>query len=415
MITGNPFKSPEFVRIWREHFYDKPSKKLNFLKGIEFYRPFAIPLYVNIGKNLTKGLDYELDATAGDYRNKVFLIYDVPDYFDVQNSADCRPSDLGIKQLFQYKGYLMDLRSYPTMQDYMKNQFSKHNKRYIRWSHIKRLEDCFNISYRYLYGEVDTKEYALVFDCFYELLSKRFSGKGTEYHHLNSSTWSFYKDLIYPLIRNKKASFLVIYNEGIPIGINLNYHFDNILVKAITVFDTDYYKFSIGKLSVLKLLEWCYENNYEFSDFSKGFFDYKMVWANRHYNFNYHILYDKRSITAVPIAFFVEQYFRLKSYLRKKNINAIYRKLTYKLRRGRKTDEDGQIVDIEKLDQFTADRDHELLNLYDPDYRFLRVHAYTFLFSNPEPVENIRLFRHVNTKNYIVAGTSKAIQISLQS
>ena len=106
---------------------------------------------------------------------------------------------------------------------------------------------------------------------------------------------------------------MVIYNDGIPIGINLNYHSENTLFKAITVFDVNYFKFSIGKLSVLNLLYWCFENGYEYSDFSKGYFDYKKIWSNTLYDFNYHILYDKKSIKAILIANSIESVFKLKT------------------------------------------------------------------------------------------------------
>ncbi len=59
----------------------------------------------------------------------------------------------------------------------------------------------------------------------------------------------------------------VIYNEAKPIGIALNYLTENTLFGAMTVFDPDYYKFSVGKISFLKTLEWCFENNYQIFDF----------------------------------------------------------------------------------------------------------------------------------------------------
>ncbi|MCB0446727.1 MAG: GNAT family N-acetyltransferase, partial [Gelidibacter sp.] len=126
------------------------------------------------------------------------------------------------------------------------------------------------------------------------------------------------------------------------------------------VFDPDYYKFSIGKTSIIKLLEWCFENKYRISDFSKGDFDYKHKWGNVAYDFHYHIFYDKSSLKSRCTASFVALFFNAKLYLRKRNINSIYRKYMYWLK-GKPTGTLGDYT-IEKLTDFQSTSDLEAID-----------------------------------------------------
>jgi len=80
--------------------------------------------------------------------------------------------------------------------------------------------------------------------------------------------WEFYKEVAYPLILESKASLFVLYDNETPIAITYNYHSENIVFDAITVFDIDYIKYL---------------------DFSKRYFDYKKRICPIEYNFEYHV------------------------------------------------------------------------------------------------------------------------------
>jgi len=411
-MKKNPFTSNIFNTVWLKHFNNSnPSFKFDFIENVEFVKKPYLPLYINVGKNLTKGIYYKLSQKQSDFKGKIFLIYDVPSYFNIDENTSSTSNDLGLKKVFQYHGYLMDLSNFNNRDEYIKNQFSKNNKRYIRWSHIKRLENCFDITTEFIFGEISDEKYEFVFNHFYRLLNTRFEGKNVDYHHLKDSKWRFYKDLILPLIKSKQASFLVIYNEGAPIGINLNYHSESILFKAITVFDVNFFKFSIGKLSVLNLLDWCFENDYIYSDFSKGYFDYKEVWSNTQYNFNYHLLYDRKSIKAIFIANVIEVVFKFKLYLRKNNFNHLYRKLVFKIKGSKKGNDTIDKFEINELKAFTISDEFRQINMKEKKYTFLLKHVYSFLFSNPEHISKILVFEDLNTNRFVIKGATKTILI----
>ena len=161
-------------------------------------------------------------------------------------------------------------------------------------------------------------------------------------------------------------------------------------------------------------MEWCFENNYRVSDFSKGDFEYKHKWSNLTYDFNYHILYDSKSIRSRLVANLVSRYFKLKLYLRTKNVNELYRKLKF-MSSGSKsiTKNTPTKVSFEKLTDYHADQNSTEIEHNDPQYRFLLQYVYTFLFANPEPESNIKVYQELNKKSFVICGSEKAQRIML--
>ncbi|OUR90671.1 hypothetical protein A9Q87_11990 [Flavobacteriales bacterium 34_180_T64] len=408
----NPFTSSTFETIWSRHFSKgKQINEFNSIKGVNFIKHSYLPLFINVGENLTKGVFYTVEAEHQDYKGKTFLVYDVPAYFDIESFKVSKDSSLRLKKVFQYKGFLMDLSQANSAAEYINMRFSSKNRREFR-SNQRKLETCFNIKYSFLHGQISQRDFDIAFKKFYELLNKRFAGKKTNYHHLSKEKWSYYKELVFEMLKEKKASMLIIYNESAPIGMTLNFHSEDVLFETITVFDPDYYKFSIGKISIIKLLEWCFENNYKFSDFSKGDFDYKRKWGNLEYDFEYHIFYDSQSLKSRSIANLVERYFKFKLYLRNKNIFKFYRKTIFKLTGSRKiaTIYDGLIYEsLESVDESQYSR----IKYNTESYIYLAQLINTFLFANPESADNIKVFQSLlNKKEFVISGSKKSQKIT---
>lgn len=390
-----------------------PIYAFDFIEGVKFVKKTLPGLYVNVGKNLTKGISYDLNTNHSDFKGKTFLIYDVPSYFNIKPFVVQSESALKLKSIFQYHGFLMDITSYTDHESYIKDQFSSKNRREFR-SNQRRLETCFDVRYEFIHEAISESKFELLFNQFYQLLTERFQDKKVNYHHLSQHKWAFYSELVFEMLKEQKASLLVVYKNEQPIGITLNFHSESVLFETITVFDPDYYKFSIGKTSIIKLLEWCFENNYRVSDFSKGDFEYKHKWSNLTYDFNYHILYDSKSIRSRLVANLVSRYFKLKLYLRTKNVNELYRKLKF-MSSGSKsiTKNTPTKVSFEKLTDYHADQNSTEIEHNDPQYRFLLQYVYTFLFANPEPESNIKVYQELNKKSFVICGSEKAQRIML--
>ena len=395
----NPFSSHLFSEIWLKHFnHGKPAYQSAVFDGISFVKAGFPGYYVNVGKNLTKGITYAIDPSASDFKNKVFLLYDIPSYFNI-NSQEL-PKGMGFKSSYQYKGYLMDLSGVDSTEAYINSRFSGKNRREFR-SNIRRLEQCFRVSYEFIENSIEKEKFDQLFEQFNQLLKKRYKEKGTTYHHLAQNKWAYYLELVYAMINEGTASLLVIRNGEEPIGITLNFHSEDILFETMTVFDQDYFKFSIGKTSIIKLLDWCFANNTATSDFSKGAFEYKEKWANTDYDFNYHIYYDKRSFVASAKAFFLYNRLELKRFLREKEVNKVYRKLQFLLK-GKKSDKPK--FKIEKLEDFHESSDYSRINLNDESFSFLKIYAYTFLFAKPQSADTLEIYKKNDSNEFVLKG-----------
>ena len=413
-IKQNPFTSRIFSSKWLHHFnHNKPVFTFNFINGLSFFKPSILPVFINMGRNLTKGISYSLYVPKTiNFNKSVLLIYDVPDYFDLD--IENAPEKVAFHKIKQYPGYLVELDKFDDVNDYFQKTFRKKTRYNIKRCQ-KRLELCFKIKYKMFYGEISKEDYDFIFDCFKKLLEKRFTAKQTTNNNLDPEEWAFYLDVALPMILEKKASLFVVYEDSNPIAVSLNYLSENTLFHAITVFDIDYSKFDLGKIALLNLFSWCFENQIKCFDFSKGHFDYKTHWMTKKYDFDYHIYYDKTSIKSKFIGFIIKNLFELKQYLREKELNKKLHQLTYWFKSrddNNKTSLKFTISDITK-----EYKNLELLeiDLFYKELLPLKRIVHEFLFLNSESLYKLKVMKVLNTPStYLFKGekTSKKIVIS---
>ena len=407
METKNsPFLTNTFQDIWKKHFIpNKTIKSFKFIDGVTFYKNY-FSVFVNVGKNLTKGNNYNLRDDR-DYKNKTLIIYDVlPHLSDASNKL---PKNIGVFKSKQYPGFLIHLDKFKNIDDYLLNTFSKNTRMKMR-KFNKRLDECFDISTKMFFGNIDKSEYDQVFEDFMALLQKRYSEKQIFYNNMQPSEWNFYKNVAYPLILDKKASLFVVYDNEAPIAITYNYHTEDILVDAITVFDIDYSKFNIGYVNNLKLLNWCYDNNLKTLDFSKGYFDYKKRMCTLEYDFECHIIYDKTSILTKLKARVYYSFFELKTYLRNKDFNSKFHKFTYRFKNKNKSKSQGNI-EITKLDKLPPTLDLIIIDLKkDSNFDFLKRYVNDFLYLVVKPYDQIELHKVNNMEDTYILSSDTLIQ-----
>ena len=300
-IKQNPFVSDTFITKWLEGFNkDKPVYSFNFINRLRFYKSSYLPIYVNAGRNHTKGISYTLNTEeSNNFKRSIALLYDVPGYIDLDTSS--LPDNIRLYRIKQYPGFLTDLSKYQDHTNYIESTFSKKTRSKLN-RYERRFELCFDVTYKMHSSDISKEEYDSIFESFRYLLEKRFSEKKIRNNNLDADEWDFYYNVSYPLIQQKKASLFVVYQGATPIAITLNYFAESILFHGITVFDVDYSKFHLGKIALKNLFLWCFEHNIQFFDFSKGFFDYKSHWSNRSYNFEYHLYFDRSAISTRLLA-----------------------------------------------------------------------------------------------------------------
>ena len=407
MIKNNPFTSKTFAVIWNKHFIKKQiSLSFNFITCVNFYKATIFPIYINIGKNLTKGISYSLDSKTNlkDFKKKICLIYDVPAFFNVK--TDNLQKGLKSLKIKQYPGFLINLEKYKDVNHYLTTTFSKSSLQKFR-RYNKRLETCFSITYKMYYGDIKREDYDFIFKSFNELLTKRFNDKQITNNNLDPKEWDFYYDVVYPLILEKKASLFVIYNNDQPIALRLNYYSEDIIFDAITVFDIDYNKFHIGKISIMKILEWAFENKYKTFDFSKGYFDYKERWSDLKYNFEYHLYYDAKSIGSVLIANSIARFFKTKQYLRELEVNKKLHKLTYFTRK--KTTKNAIINEISES-EINIKNDMLTEISLNNDLFYLKKSIFDFLFITSEHLNSLKIYqvKHDHQKLFLLKSKKKS-------
>lgn len=426
MIRNNPFLSDRFVTIWCRHFAkDATIRSFDILPSINFVRHRFLPLFTNAGKTFSKGMDYLVSQTdSQEHRKKVFLVYDVPEYFGTRGSTDQNMErdtalgtlhdikGLGSHRSKQYPGFLIDLAGFKDTNDYLAKTFSK-SSRYKLKKYKKRFEASFDVRYVMYRGDMEKDRYDDIFHTFKKLLEKRFDDKQITNNNLHPREWRFYHEVTYPLLLENRASLFVIYNGETPVGVTLNFFSEDILFDAITVFDIDYAKFHLGSITIMALLDWSLENQMSIFDFSKGYFDYKTRWATKKYDFEYHILYDSSSLRARTLAQSLKAFFDFKQWLRNKKINEKLHRLTYRLSNKTPMKRVDSTYSFSEVQEKNPPSLGEQLLVEDLSNAHLRPMVFDFLYLNDEHFDKIKVYSALTgNSEYYLIGQTKTVRVT---
>ena len=398
-MENHPFYGENFTSIWLKHL-TKTSDffSFKFIGPVKFVKSRFSLFYYNVGKNITNGTFYKLFEKENDYKGNTFMIYDVLSNKQVEEHP--RKSNLKIKKVTQYKGSISSLKNFNTFDDYLCNQFSSKRRSNLR-TYVKRLETNFNIHFKVFYGVMSRKEYDTIFEKLLDLIEKRFNELGLDNDILNLK--DYYYDLFYKMVLDKEASINVIYHEKEPISICVSFLSSKHLYFAITTFDTDFRRYSLGHVLIYKIMEWCFENDRNTFDFSKGVGAYKDKWVNSTYDFENHILYDGKSLKSIIVGNYLYYYFVFKQRLRDLNVNKLYSKIKFYFRK--KIIRIKNEIIIQKLsekDINISECNVELVSLI--NYNKIKPIVYDLLYSEPQPVTNINLYKFRDREEFIIMG-----------
>ncbi|MGX1930497.1 GNAT family N-acetyltransferase [Flagellimonas sp. 2504JD4-2] len=408
-MTNNPYNTNKFAEIWLRHFMDPSTKaqRFDYIEGVNFYKSKRFPLYINIGRNLTKGFYYTVDKDKVKSSHNIFLIRDIPTYYKV-------PEIKGVKRLKavrarQYNGYLTYLDKYSNIDDFLSDKYNSSGRNVLR-RRTKGLEGSFDIEHKAYYGDITKESYDLIIEKFHELLVKRFTDKQTDYHILDK--WDYLKELIYHMVLNKEAVLLVTYESGNPIGMYLSICMDKVVSGAIPVFDTDYYKFGLGTLLTNKMIEWSIENQMEIFDSSKGDYGEKARISDLKYSFEYHILYNPRSIISSAMAFGLGSFFKLKQFLREKEVHSLYHNIKFKLSPGKAKKAAPARFQFENHESSTFDKNgNTIIDLMDARNSFLKKMVFDFLYKSRDHIKDVEVYKNEKTGSFFVVGKDKTLEI----
>lgn len=339
--------------------------------------------------------------------DKVYSVFFIADYLKPELNARV----FNLKRVHQFfKGYAIFLDGFVSADAYIKYRFRSNAKGIRR--RVKRLESCFQISYKTYYGAIGEEEYNLLMDCLEKMLIRRFKQRNDVSQSL--IRWDHYKNIYFSLINQKKASLFVVYDDNNPIVISLNNHFYKRLFSAISSYDIDYQKFSLGSVEIYKKLDWCIANGHKSYEMGMGDLTYKREWCNHIYNFEHQIIYPKRSISAAVSATIEYLKVGLKEFVFK---IAYVRYKKYKAKRKKSTvtiqESKYQVLPIVEAQN---NKQYPIIDYNSDEYRFLRKIVFDFLYTSIEKVSDVRVLKVLEEENtYLIIGKSKMQKIVFET
>lgn len=327
----------------------------------------------------------------------------IPNYLKIKTS-----NDLFCKKITQKEGFGVNLLDYTSIDEFIKSNCSKNFKK-VFFRSLNRLESSFNISYKMFFGTISVEDYKLTMDALNLMIFNRF--KQREGRNKEIEKWQEHYDQTYNLINNKRASLFVIYNDDKPIEVSLNYHIDSLMYSAISSFDLDYSKFSLGNIEIYKQLDWCLLNNITFFDMGYGYFDYKYRWSNVTYNFENYITSKKNRLLVKAYAHISKYKFKIMNYLIEKKLNELPYRI---LNRLKKPERELHLIEYELIslqETITNDARH-IIDIHTDTYQYTRKPVYDYLYKSKEHIKNINVSKLTNKPNtYLIEGENSLSKI----
>ncbi|MCM4167331.1 hypothetical protein DHD08_06490 [Arenibacter sp. H213] len=348
-------------------------------------------------------MTYQLRNTENDCRGKVFLIYDVLSHFKLSENIKDDHSYLKVKKITQYKGHLTNLTGYKNFEDFFSRHFSAKSRSNIKkWD--KRLKTNFNTNFKVFYGTINLEEYNHNFDNLLNLIKKRWNDLGMENDIITNQ--DYYRELCYNMILDQTASLNVLYANDEIVATSICFASKKELYFAITTFDIDFRKYNLGHLLIMYIMDWCFENGFETFDYSKGTYEYKTRWSNTTYDFEHHILYDRKSVVSSLTGNFLVLFFKMKQFLRDKDVNILYSKIKYLIHTLKLNANENQNVNIKDLKQPVETEKVESIPLDSKSDDFIKMKpiVYDIIFSNPQPFKTVKVYKGAEGNKFIVEG-----------
>lgn len=335
--------------------------------------------------------------TEGNLNADLFSIKKVPEYFEteIRDSNQWR-----IKKFPSVKGYAIQLDDATSADHYLRQHNKKQRENTKRL--LRRLENCFQISYELYYGSISEDMYRKLMERLKLMILKRFEQRAEISESIK--IWNHVLSTSFNLINQKKASLFVIYDDQLPIAISLNYHYDQILFGYISSYDIDYYKFGLGNLLIYKQLDWCIENGYNHFDMGWGDLKYKKWWSNNIYQFNHHIVFPKNSPLALFWTFWNGNKTAIIAFLISKGVNKYSRKIKNLLFQRKKPQRKPPQYYFENLNSWSKE-ELNLKELKPGEELIPKSSRNDFLFLTKEKSNNVSVYCLPEKDKYVLKGS----------
>jgi hypothetical protein len=329
-------------------------------------------------------------------KEKISALSLFPDYLQLDVEKNHQ-----LQCVHQKFGYAINLEGFKSIDDFINSTKTNFKKVILR--SVRRLESSFNMSYKMFYGNIEKENYTNLMALLQSMIENRFEQRNGRNKVL--ANWDYYLQLAYHNILNKTASLFVMYNNDKPIEISLNFHVGNIMYSAISSYDLNYSKFSLGNIEIYKQLEWCIENNIVFFDMGYGEFEHKIRWSNYQYEFKTCLVSPKNNLISAIAAFYYKYIYASINYLLKHNLNdKFYDFIDVFSKSNKKNNLSAyQIVKSEE-----KPNNLKPIDIDDANNAFLKKPFFDFLYSYQEHINDVKIYKNVaDPKSYYIIGKKK--------
>ncbi|WP_406683900.1 GNAT family N-acetyltransferase [Seonamhaeicola sp. MEBiC1930] len=343
------------------------------------------------------GKEYELKNIKKHDKSINYLSY-IPFYLKTINSSSYKTFSFK-----RFNGFAIKIEKFSSLETFMSEQFGAKSRSKIR-SNIKRLETCFDIKYKMYFGSITKQEYDFLFFELKKMIERRFSQRGDEHQAIKD--WELYEQSLFSLIRNKKASFFVIYNQETPIDICVNYLYQDIVIDYIRAYDIDYAKFRLGYIDIAKQLEWCFKNNYKIFDLGHGDLRYKRQWCNNIYKCENQITFNNKYFPNIIFGNLIAFMYLIKSnYFNKNDLE-----IQDTTKRNSVSSKKNIIITNNQKEDVIKDT-YKLIKLKNEDYSFLRKIVYDTLYIKKIHLSEINIYEMEKKVTYFLKDKSGITKI----
>ncbi|MDC9722566.1 MAG: hypothetical protein PSN34_07310 [Urechidicola sp.] len=146
---------------------------INYNFTFDFFQKRIIhPFYQTIHNKITneKFINNDFEG-ATIVKNRIHEIKFIPEFFQLEY-PDLKATYKVIK-LKRVENFSINLDGYKTVDDFLLTQMGPKSRSQLR-RRINRLENCFDVSYKFYYGEISIEEYNLLFKTMEKFIEQRF-------------------------------------------------------------------------------------------------------------------------------------------------------------------------------------------------------------------------------------------------
>ncbi len=321
-----------------------------------------------------------------------YSIYDIPNYLETEFD---KTTSLKLLTAPLYPGYIINLTCFKNLEDYLNNHLGKPRKSQLK-RYRKRLDICIAPNYKVYYGDISKDEYNILFNRLILMTERRFAQK--EELNFELPFLELYRDMMYSMMLNKKASIFVIYHGKKPINITLNFIDNACIFHWNSCYDVDYQMFNLGHVNMVNHLEWAFNKGFKLFDMGRGDFLHKRKYVNESYIYNEHIVYNSKSLPALIIAHLKLLKLKLRygtiKFLKKFNFHLFYGKYAkykYRVVKSRHKNDKSYAVTASNITEIPSLEKLALIDLDNYDYDFLIKPLNYFLYKNQDNMKNVKV------------------------